>query len=64
VADRLDRKIAAAERRVADLESQETFRQTWLAEHPELARSTSHLQRELQRLETRYVLRRSTASMP
>jgi len=51
VADRLDRKIAAAERRVADLESQETFRQTWLAEHPELARRTSHLQRELQRLD-------------
>jgi hypothetical protein len=51
VADRLDRKIAAAERRVADLESQETFRQTWLAEHPELARRTSHLQREFQRLD-------------
>jgi conjugative relaxase-like TrwC/TraI family protein len=51
VADRLDRKIAAAEWRVADLESQETFRQTWLAEHPELARRTPHLQRELQRLD-------------
>lgn len=51
VADRLDRKIAAAERRVADLESQETFRQTWLAEHPELARRTSHLKRGLQRLD-------------
>jgi hypothetical protein len=51
MADRLDRKFAFAEHRVADLQSKETFRQTWLAEHPELARRTSHLKRELQRLD-------------
>jgi uncharacterized coiled-coil protein SlyX len=51
VADRLDRRIVVAERRVADLESQATFRQRWLAEHPELARRVAHVQRELQRFD-------------
>jgi AAA domain len=51
VADRLDRRIGAAEHRVADLESQETFRQQWLAQHPELARRVSHVQRDLQDLD-------------
>ena len=51
MADRLDRKITAAERRVADLERQATFRQEWITEHPELARRVAHVQRDLQRLD-------------
>jgi hypothetical protein len=51
VADRLDRRIARAGYRVADLESQAAFRGRWLAERPELARRIGHVQRELQRLD-------------
>jgi conjugative relaxase-like TrwC/TraI family protein len=48
----LDRRIIRAERRVADLESQATFRGRWLDEHPELAHRLQHAQRELQRLDS------------
>jgi hypothetical protein len=51
VAKRLDRGIARADHRVADLESQAVFRGRWLAEHPQLARRVEHVQRELQRLD-------------
>jgi hypothetical protein len=50
-ADRLDRRIASADHRVADLEGQAAFRSRWLAEHPDLARRVEHVQRELQRLD-------------
>jgi conjugative relaxase-like TrwC/TraI family protein len=50
VAEKLDRRIARAEHRVADLESQARFRSRWLNEHPELARRLEHTKRELQRL--------------
>ncbi len=51
VAERLDRRITAAEHRVADLESQAAFHSRWLAEHPHHARRVEHVQRELQRLD-------------
>jgi conjugative relaxase-like TrwC/TraI family protein len=51
VAERLDRRIASADHRVAVLESQAAFRSRWLAEHPDLARRVEHVQRELQPLD-------------
>jgi conjugative relaxase-like TrwC/TraI family protein len=50
-AETLDRRIARAEHRVADLESQAAFRLRWLAEHPDLARRVEHVQRDLRRLD-------------
>jgi hypothetical protein len=51
MAERLDRRIASADHRVAVLESQAAFRSRWLAEHPDLARRVEHVQRELQPLD-------------
>jgi len=50
-AETLDRRIARAQHRVADLDSQAAFRRRWLAEHPDLARRVEHAQRALQRLD-------------
>ncbi|MGH9190967.1 MAG: AAA family ATPase [Acidimicrobiales bacterium] len=48
---RLDRKIAHVERRVAELHGEARFRLGWLAEHPVLARRIEDRRRELQRLD-------------
>jgi conjugative relaxase-like TrwC/TraI family protein len=53
VAERLDRRIAGAEHRVTELETDGRLRHRWLAEHPGLARRVEHVRRELQRLDDR-----------
>jgi hypothetical protein len=47
----LDRRIAAAGHRVAELDADARFRRQWLAEHPEFSRRLQHTQRELRRLD-------------
>ncbi|MGH9289380.1 MAG: MobF family relaxase [Acidimicrobiales bacterium] len=51
IAEKLERGIARAQHRVADLQSQAAFRDHWLADHPDLARRVEHVQRELRRLD-------------
>ncbi len=50
LAERLDRRITKAERRVAELEGDARFRRRWLRQYPDLARRMEHTRRELQRL--------------
>jgi conjugative relaxase-like TrwC/TraI family protein len=51
VVAQLDRRIAAAGHRVAELDADARFRRQWLAEHPEFSRRLQHTQRELRRLD-------------
>ncbi|MGH9229795.1 MAG: MobF family relaxase [Acidimicrobiales bacterium] len=49
--EQLDRRITRAEHRVAELETEASFRRRWLAAHPELDRRIQHTQQQLRRLD-------------